>query len=210
MLPEISYWMRYVMFDLAWISRSKVKVTILAYFFKILRHRYSTYRHQKKFLPYILPEISYWMRCHVWPWISRSKVYGQNIDIYLFEFRDIDSVFIDTKHKFLWYILPEISYWMRYVMFDLEFQGQGHNHDTYFFEFPDITLVIVDTKHKFIWHILPEISHWMRYVMFDLEFQGQRSRSRYWHIFFWISWHQFSGNRHKNYVSIASPSRDIE
>ena len=89
-------------------------------------------------------------------------------------------------------------------------KGQGHNHETYIFEFPDIHLVILDTKHKFLSHVLPEISYWMHYVMFDLEFQGQRSRSQYLHIIFWISWHQFSGNRHKNYVSIASPSRDIE
>ena len=65
---------------------------------------------------------------------------------------------------------------MGYVMFDLEFQGQGHNHKIYFVEFPDFNLVIVDTKHKFLWHTLPAISYWKRYVMFDLEFQGQRSR----------------------------------
>ena len=81
---------------------------------------------------------------------------------------------------------------------------------TYLFEFPVIYLVIGDTKKKFMWHILPEISYWMLYVMFDLEFQGQRSRSQYWHIFSWIPWHQFSRNRHKNYVPIALPSRDIE
>ena len=41
----------------------------------------------------------------------------------------------------------------------------------------------------------------LNYIMFDLECQGQRSQ--YWYIFFWIPWHQFSGNRHKNYFSIA-------
>ena len=40
------------------------------------------------------------------------------------ESRDINLVLIDTTHKFLRYILQEISYWMRYVMFDLEFQDQ--------------------------------------------------------------------------------------
>ena len=39
---------------------------------------------------------------------------------------------------------------MRYVMFDLEFQGQGHNIDTYSFEFSDIDVAIVDTKLKFL------------------------------------------------------------
>ena len=65
---------------------------------------------------------------------------------------DLDWVLIDTKHEFLRYILPEISHWMRYVMFDLEFQGlkgQGHNIDKFLFEFPDITLVGIDTKLRF-------------------------------------------------------------
>ena len=65
---------------------------------------------------------------------------------------------------------------MRYIMFDLEFQGQGHNDEIYFLKFPDIHLVIGDTKHKFLSHVPPEISYWMRYFTFDLEFQGQRSR----------------------------------
>ena len=53
----------------------------------------------------------------------KVKGQGHDIDIYLFEFRNIDLVPIDTKHKFIRYILPEISYCMRYIMFDLEFQG---------------------------------------------------------------------------------------
>ena len=54
----------------------------------------------------------------------KVKGQGHNIDIFFCEFRDIDSILIDTKHKFLRHILPEISYWMRYVTFYLEFQGQ--------------------------------------------------------------------------------------
>ena len=40
----------------------------------------------------------------------KVKGQGHDIDIYFFEFRDIDLVHVDTKHKFLRYILPEISY----------------------------------------------------------------------------------------------------
>ena len=40
----------------------------------------------------------------------KVKGQGHDIEIYLFKFRDIDLVLIDTKHKFLRYILPEISY----------------------------------------------------------------------------------------------------
>ena len=126
-----------------------------------------------------------------------------------FKFCDFDLVAIDTKHKFLRYILPEISYWMRYVMFDLEFQGQGHNHETYFFEFPDIHLVILDTKNKFLPHVPPEISYWMSYVMFDLEFQGQRSRSQPWDLFCWIPWHPLSNRGHQKQVFITCTTRDI-
>ena len=39
---------------------------------------------------------------------------------------------------------------MCYIIFDLEFQGQGHNIGIYFFEFPDINLVGVDTKITFL------------------------------------------------------------
>ena len=276
-LPEISYWMRYVMFDLEFQDqRSRSQYWYISFW--ILRHRFSTHRHQTYVSAiYATRDISFWMRYvlfdlefqnqrsrsrywYIFFWIQRHrystyrhqtqvstifttiniilnvlrrltlhfKVKGQghDIDIYLFEFRDIDLVPIDTKHKFLRYILPEISYWMRFydiyyqryhiecvmscLTLNFKVKDQGHNHETYFCEFPDIHLVIVDTKHKFLSQVLPEISYLMRYVMFDLEFQCQRSRSQYWHIIFWIPWHQFSGNRHKNYVSIASPSRDIE
>ena len=40
----------------------------------------------------------------------KVKGQGHDIEIYFFEFRDIDLVFIDTKHKFQRYILQEISY----------------------------------------------------------------------------------------------------
>ena len=52
------------------------------------------------------------------------KGQGHDINIFFFEFRDINLVLTYTKYKFLRYILPEISYLMRYVMFDLKFQGQ--------------------------------------------------------------------------------------
>ena len=86
----------------------------------------------------------------------KVKRQGHNIDLYAFEFSDIGSVLIDNKHKFLQYILPEISHWMRYVMFDLEFQSQWSRSQPrdLFFEFPDIHLVIVGTKHNFLWHKL--------------------------------------------------------
>ena len=77
-----------------------------------------------KFLRYILPEISYWMRYVMFDLECQSKKSRSRYWYIFFEFRDIDLVLIDTKHKFLRYILPEISYWMRYVMFDLAFQGQ--------------------------------------------------------------------------------------
>ena len=50
---------------------------------------------------------------------------------------------------------------MRYIMFDLEFQGQGQGHDIeiHLFEFCDIDLVPMNTKHKFLRCILPEISY---------------------------------------------------
>ena len=122
-LPEILYWMRYVMFDLE-IQSQRSRSQYWHIYFWIPRHRSSTYRHQNKCLRYILQEISYWMRCYVWPQISKSKVKVTTL-VYMFsEFRDLDSVLIDTTHKFLRYILPEISYWMCYVMFDLEFQDQ--------------------------------------------------------------------------------------
>ena len=108
-----------------WISRSKVKVTILAYIFWILLHRFSTHRQQKQVFTIYYQRyhiecvvmfdlefqgqrsrsqywyIFFWIPrhwfstyrdqtqvstiyttrdiilnalCHVWPWISRSKV----------------------------------------------------------------------------------------------------------------------------------------
>ena len=77
------------------------------------------------FLRYILPEIYHFEGVtFCLTLIVKVEGQGHDIDIYLFEFRDIDLVLIDTKRKFLWYILPDISYWMRYVMFDHAFQGQ--------------------------------------------------------------------------------------
>ena len=57
----------------------------------------------------------------------------QYLDIFFWN-PDIDLVLIDPEHRFLRYILPEISYWEYFVMFDLEFQfkGQGHDNSTYF------------------------------------------------------------------------------
>ena len=40
----------------------------------------------------------------------KVKGQGQDIDIYFFEFPDIHLVFVDTKHKFLSHVPPEISY----------------------------------------------------------------------------------------------------
>ena len=54
----------------------------------------------------------------------KIKGHGLNHGTYLFEFFVIYLVIVDTKNKFMWHILPEISYWLRYVMFDLEFQSQ--------------------------------------------------------------------------------------
>ena len=98
----------------------------IIYSFRTPRHRFSTYRHQKQVSTiYTTKYIILNALHHVCPWNSRSMVnQGHNIDINVFVFSDIVSVLIDIKHKFLQYILTEISYWMRYVMFDLEFQGQ--------------------------------------------------------------------------------------
>ena len=55
------------------------------------------------------------------------------------------------KHEFLWYIIPEISLWVRCVMFDLEFQGQrswSQLWRIFFFKFRDIYSVDTDTKNK--------------------------------------------------------------
>ena len=89
----------------------------------------------------------------------QDKGQGHNIGTWFFEFRDIDLVRIGIKNKFLRYILPGISYWMRYVMFDLEFQGQRSRSQPgdLFFEFPDIHLVGIDTKNTFLLHRHQEI-----------------------------------------------------
>ena len=114
-----------------------------------------------KFLRYILPEISYWMCYVVRPWFSKSKV-EVTILIYLFEFRDIDLVLIDTKHTFLRYITTR------------------------------------------------DISFWMSYVLFDLECQSQKSRSRYWYNYiFLIPRHWFSTYRHQTQVPTMYTTKDI-
>ena len=148
---------------------------------------------------------------HVWPWFSKSKV-KVTIVIYLFEFRDIDLVLIDTKHTFLRYILPEIYHFecvTSCFTLNVKVKRQGHDIDIYLFEFCDIDLVPIDTKHKFLRYIIPEISYWMRYVMFDLEFEGQMSRSQPWNLFFWIPWHPLSNRGHQTQVSITCTTRDI-
>ena len=127
----------------------------------------------------------------------KIKGQGHDIDMNLFEFRDIDLVLIDTTHKFLPCILPEISYWMRYLMFDLKFQGQRSRSQPWylFFWIPwhplsnrghqrqvSITCTTRDIILNALRHVWPWIS---------------RSRSQYWHIIVWIPLHQFSGNRYK-------------
>ena len=72
------------------------------------------------FLGYILLETYHSDRVKqssVWPWYVKVKSKGRDIAIYLYEFRDIDLVLIDSKHKLERYLVPEISYWMHYVMF---------------------------------------------------------------------------------------------
>ena len=110
-------------------------------------------RHSHKILRYILP---YQSECVASCLNLNFKVKGQgrNHATYLFEFPDIHLVIMDTKYKFLWHILTEISYWMLYFMFDLEFQGQRSRSQRW----------------------TTEISHWMRYVRFTLEYQDRRSR----------------------------------
>ena len=163
-----------------------------------------------KFLRYILPEISHWMRYIVFDLEFQGQKSKSRYWYTFFKFCDIDLIPLDTKHKFLRYILPEISYWMRCIMFDLEFQGQGQGHDI------DIHL-FWNLRHRFSTYehqtqvstmyttrniILNALRHVWPWI--------SKSRSQYLHIIFWIHWHQFSGNRHKNYVFITSPSRDIE
>ena len=148
---------------------------------------------------------------HIWPWISGSKV-KVTILIYLFEFRDIDLVLIDTKHTFLRYILPEIYHFECVTScstLNVKVISQDHDIDIYPFKFRDIDLVLIDTKHKFLRCILPEISYWMRYAMFDLEFQDHRSRSQLWDLFYWIPWHPLSNRRHQTQVFITCTTRDI-
>jgi len=75
-----------------------------------------------------------------------QKFRSQHCYIFV-EFRDIDSVPIDTTHKFVWYI-----YYQRYhvecimscLTSNFKMKGQGHNQEL-FFEFLDICLVIMDT-----------------------------------------------------------------
>ena len=75
-------------------------------FFWILRYQFRTNRHQTQVSTIYTTRDSIldWL-CHAWPWISKSKV---NHETY-FLFPEIYSVIVDTKHKFLWHILPEIS-----------------------------------------------------------------------------------------------------
>ena len=96
-----------------------------------------------------------------------------------FEFPDIHLVIVDTKHKFLSHVPPEISYLNALRHDDLEFQGQGHDIDIHFVEFCDIDLIPIDTKHKYstIYTTRDIILNALRHD--DLEFQGQSSRSRY-------------------------------
>ena len=110
------------------------------------------------------------------------------------------------------YATRDISFWMRYVLFDLEFPNQRwrsrywyicfwiqwHWYSTYRHQTQIST--IYTTK---------DISFLMRYVLCDLEFQGQRSRSRYWYISFWIPRHRCSTYRHQTQVSTIYTARDI-
>ena len=49
----------------------------------------------------------------------------------------------------------------------------------------------------------------MRYVMFDLEFQGHRSKSQYWHIYF-FEFQDINLVGIDTKITFLSPSRDIE
>ena len=106
------------------------------------------------------PGISY-IECFMSCLTLNFKVKGQchRHETYFSEFPYINVVVVDTKHKFIWHIiLSEISYWMRYVMFDLEFQGPKRSQYYHiFFGFPDINLVGIDTKITFLSHRHQEI-----------------------------------------------------
>ena len=108
-----------------WFSKSKVKVTILIYLFEFRDIDFVLIDTKHTFQRYILSKIYHFESVTSCLTLNvKVKSQGHDIDIYIFEFRDIDLVLIDTKHKFLRYILPKISDWMRYVIFDLVFQGQ--------------------------------------------------------------------------------------
>ena len=149
-----------------------------------------SYRHQTHVFFDIICRHRYHIECVMSCLTSNFKVKdrGHNIDIYVFEFPDIDSLFIDAKHKFLQYIPSEISYAMRMpcelpcvmrmpcvmscltfyvmcdlIMFDLEFQGDRSEVKVTtmrpFLKNSLSLFVIVDTKHEFIRYIYYQRYH---------------------------------------------------
>ena len=70
----------------------------------------------------------------------------------IFWIHDIYLIHTDTKHKFLWYVIPWILYWMRNVMFGLDFQGQtsrSQHWDLFVWISRHWFIVMLDTKHVF-------------------------------------------------------------
>ena len=77
--------------------------------FFIQRHRFSTYEHQTQVSTIYTTGDILNALCHVWPWISWSRI---NVKIFAYIFLnspDIDLLLIDIENKFLRYILPKIS-----------------------------------------------------------------------------------------------------
>ena len=81
MLVKIFFWhmlyviQKYVKKCLTSNFKPEVKVTTLIYIFLIPRHRFSTYRHHTQVsVIYTTKDITLNALCHVWPWISKSKV----------------------------------------------------------------------------------------------------------------------------------------
>jgi len=75
------------------------------------------YTHYQRYL-------SYWMRCNVWPQIWRSKVQVTTLLYICWIPRHWFSTYRHHTQVCVIYILPEISCWMHYVVFDLEFQDE--------------------------------------------------------------------------------------
>ena len=106
------------------------------YVFWIQRHRFSTYRHETQVSTiYTTRDIILNVLCHIWPWISRSKV---KVTILAY-------IFLNSATLIQYFKTPNTSfydiYYQRYhiecvmscLTLNFKVESQGHNHEIYFF-----------------------------------------------------------------------------